>query len=157
MKKLYYNALATQKRRPHLFQYGTQEMLVRVVAPDVHLDPDNMIGTLISFEYIEEDNKTYFKMLNRTILPSANMENKPVRIFERTGKRLIFAFANSYKDRQMLKFTAGSKHHKLVLVLDHDSSDEFIHERPKLLKLAKEENWTVVSMKKAFKKIFSFY
>lgn len=134
---------------------GTQELLVRVVAPDLNLDPNNMIGTIIKFELVEIRGKTTFKMLNKTVLPSANIEDKPVWIFERTGKRPVIAIANSYKDRYMLKYTSDSSYENLVMVLNHDDGErEVIHNRPKILRLARQEGWGIISMKDAFKEVF---
>lgn len=134
---------------------GTQEELIKLIAPDLHIDLDKAIGTVIAYEYVEENGKSVLKMLNNIFEPSANVEFKPVRIHERVGKRPIVALANSFKDRQMLQYTADSNYKNIVMVLNHDDPREVINtHREDILKHAKEKNWIIVSMKDAFKKVF---
>ena len=54
----------------------------------------------------------------------------------------------------MLGFTATSHYRTFTGVIDHDDSREFIYRKEKLLKLAKQENWTIISMKETFKSIY---
>lgn len=133
---------------------GTQEELLKVMADDLHLPPENMIGTVVRFNYLEEEGKDYFRLEPATVHPSSNMEFKPVRIFERIGRRPIFAMANSEKDREMLNYAALNPRGGLALVLYHDDIREAPRPRPRLLELARRGDWLVVSMKEIFKRIF---
>ena len=133
---------------------GTQEALLKVMAEDLHIPAENMIGTIVRFDYKEEAGKDLFRLEPATVHPSANMEFKPVRIFERVGRRPVFAMANSEKDREMLQYAALHPRSGLALVLYHDDPREAPHSRPKLLEFARQGGWLVVSMKDTFKRIF---
>jgi phosphoglycolate phosphatase-like HAD superfamily hydrolase len=89
---------------------------------------------------------------------------KPVGIYRHIGKRPIAAFGNSDGDLQMLQFTAAGEGRRFMLIVRHDDAErEFAYDRQshigrldKALDEARAKNWTVVSMKSDWKKIFAF-
>jgi phosphoglycolate phosphatase-like HAD superfamily hydrolase len=137
---------------------GTQTFLLKVVARDAHIKPENGLGTTIAFDFIESSKEaggtSIFVMANKTFPPSANVEFKPVKVFERTGRRPVFAFGNSIKDRFLLKSASDSSYRHMANILDHDDPKEAVYRADALLKLAKESHWMIVSMKNAFKKLW---
>jgi phosphoserine phosphatase len=136
---------------------GTQTFLLKLVAPDAHVKPENSLGTSIAFDFTEsgKDGRSFFTMANKVFPPSANVEFKPVKVMERTGRRPVFAFGNSLKDRFLLK-SASDAPHGMASLVDHDDPREVVYRADKLLALARERGWTIVSMKNAFKRLFSF-
>jgi len=117
--------------------------------------------------------KTKF-MLRRDIpillrLPQVNFVDdgpgKPVGINEHIGQRPIAAFGNSDGDLQMLQWTTkGAATPCFALIVHHtDGEREYAYDRQshvgrldKALDAAKINNWTVVSMKDDWARIFPF-
>ena len=89
---------------------------------------------------------------------------KPVGIHKYIGRRPIFAFGNSDGDQQMLEWTAaGSGARFMGLVWHTDASREWAYDRQshvgrldKALDEARQKGWTVVDMKKDWKRIYPF-
>jgi hypothetical protein len=82
---------------------------------------------------------------------------KPVRIWNRIGRRPIMAAGNSNGDIQMLQFTGGTAHPALRLVVRHDDPDrefDYVDGAQETLDLARASLWTVVSMRDDWKLVF---
>jgi phosphoserine phosphatase len=116
--------------------------------------PQRCIGTRFQVKVSEKDGTLLFQrgnvvdgLLNLQQTKAANLKLATV-----TGP--VLAFGNSGGDIWMLKYAAAAKRRGLALVLDHDDPREFVYAKPKLLELAKMRGWTVVSMKKAWIKVF---
>ncbi|WP_164021646.1 HAD family hydrolase [Pyxidicoccus trucidator] len=87
---------------------------------------------------------------------------KPVNIHLHIGQRPILAFGNSDGDLQMFQYTeAGARPH-LALLLHHDDAErEYAYDRQshsgrldEALRVARQRNWTVVSMKDDWRELF---
>ena len=73
-------------------------------------------------------------------------------------KEKIVSFGNSSGDLAMLEVTAASGLPSMVCILDHDDPErEFEYHKSNLLKTAKKNAWTIVSMKRDFKALFPFH
>ncbi len=89
---------------------------------------------------------------------------KPVGIQKFIGRRPIAAFGNSDGDHQMLQWTAAGEGPRLMLLVHHtDAEREWAYDRPspigqldKALDEALTRGWTVVDMKRDWKRIFPF-
>jgi phosphoglycolate phosphatase-like HAD superfamily hydrolase len=89
---------------------------------------------------------------------------KPVGINRFIGRRPILAFGNSDGDLQMLQWTAAGRDARLMLILHHDDAErEWAYDRQshigrldKALDEASAKGWTVVSMKRDWRKVFGF-
>ncbi len=90
--------------------------------------------------------------------------DKPVGIHKFIGRRPIAAFGNSDGDLQMLQWTAGGDGARFCLVVHHtDGEREWAYDRDskigrldKALDEAREKGWTVVDMKRDWKRVFPF-
>ncbi len=74
-------------------------------------------------------------------------------------RRPIFAASNANGDIPMLRFAGGKDRPVLRLLVNHDDADrefDYTAGAEKAMKLAKEQGWTVVSMKQDWKQVFSF-
>jgi phosphoserine phosphatase len=101
-------------------------------------------------------------------LPEINFtddgDGKPVGINEHVGRRPIAAFGNSDGDFQMLQWATMSSGRGLGLIVHHtDAAREYAYDREsyfgyldEALDAAKQNNWTVVSMKDDWKRVFQF-
>jgi phosphoglycolate phosphatase-like HAD superfamily hydrolase len=89
---------------------------------------------------------------------------KPVGIQRHIGRRPIFAFGNSDGDQQMLEWTfAGDGPRFAGIVWHTDAQREWAYDRKsqighleKALDEAQQKNWTLVDMKKDWKRIYPF-
>jgi len=91
-------------------------------------------------------------------------EGKPIGIQKFIGRRPILAFGNSDGDLQMLQWTAAGNGVRFMGLVHHTDADrEWAYDRDssigglnKALDEAKAKYWTVVDMKKDWKRVFSF-
>jgi phosphoserine phosphatase len=127
------------------------------------IPPEQVVGSSI---------KTKFEVRNGTPvivrLPEIDFiddkAGKPVAIHKFIGRRPIAAFGNSDGDLQMLQWTAGGKGARLMGIVRHTDDDrEWAYDRKskighldKALDEALAHGWTIVDMKKDWKKIYSF-
>jgi phosphoserine phosphatase len=89
---------------------------------------------------------------------------KPVGINRFIGRRPVFAFGNSDGDHQMLQYTAAGAGLRFVGIVHHtDAEREWAYDRQshvgkldKALDEAVARGWTVVDMKKDWKRIYPF-
>lgn len=91
-------------------------------------------------------------------------EGKPVGIQKFIGRRPIFAFGNSDGDHQMLQWTAAGAGPRFMGLVHHtDAEREWAYDRvshigklDKALDEANQKGWTVVDMKRDWKRVFPF-
>ena len=124
---------------------------------------DQVMGSSIKVKFEMEERKPVLVRL-----PELNFindrEGKPVGIHQYIGKRPVAAFGNSDGDLQMLQWTAAGEGCRFMLLVHHtDKQREWAYDceslvgrLDKALDEAKERNWTVVDMKKDWKRIFPF-
>jgi haloacid dehalogenase-like hydrolase len=125
--------------------------------------PEQVVGSSIKTRFEMRDGQP---VLFR--LPAVNFIDdkigKPVGINEHVGRRPIAAFGNSDGDLEMLQWTTMSGGVRLGLIVHHtDAEREYAYDRQthfgkldKALDAAAENKWTVVDMKRDWKKIFAF-
>ena len=102
-------------------------------------------------------------------MPAINFINdktgKPVGINSHIGQRPIAAFGNSDGDQQMLEWTQVGGNARLMMLVHHDDAErEYAYGAKSkictfsdaLMAEAKNNGWTVISMKKDWKRIFAF-
>jgi hypothetical protein len=125
--------------------------------------PEQVVGSSI---------KTKFEMRDGTPvllrLPEVDFiddkAGKPVGIDKFIGRRPIAAVGNSDGDLEMLQWTAAGKGARLMLIIHHtDAEREWAYDRQspigrldKALDEAQRRGWTVVDMKKDFRRVFPF-
>jgi phosphoserine phosphatase len=91
-------------------------------------------------------------------------EGKPVGINKFIGRRPIAAFGNSDGDFQMLEWVTAGMGPRFGLIIHHDDAErEFAYDRASAagkldrgLDEAPKRGWTLVSMKKDWKRVFAF-
>jgi phosphoserine phosphatase len=131
------------------------------------IPPEQVVGSSIKTKFEMRDGKPVLVRL-----PELNFNDdkadKPVGIHRHIGRRPIAAFGNSRGDKEMLEYTQGGGGARFeLMVLHDDAAREYAYGPAKGLpdvKLgaftqavydeAKQENWTVVSMKDDWKSIF---
>ncbi|MCX2781863.1 haloacid dehalogenase-like hydrolase [Microbulbifer thermotolerans] len=133
------------------------------------IPPEQVIGSSIEIKYELQQGKPVL-MRQAKIDFISDKAGKPVAINRFIGKRPVVAIGNSDGDRQMLEWTdAVSKSSLKMLVLHDDAKREYAYGPAEglpdtkfgafsesLYKTAKKRNWIVISMKRDWKRIFSF-
>ena len=125
--------------------------------------PEQVVGSSIKTEFKMQDGQPELFRL-----PAINFNDdgagKPVGINEHIGRRPIAAFGNSDGDLEMLQWTTKSGGRRFGLIVHHtDEAREYAYDRnshfgrlDKALDAAASNDWTVVSMKDDWKRIFKF-
>jgi phosphoglycolate phosphatase-like HAD superfamily hydrolase len=127
------------------------------------IPPEQVVGSSVKLKLEMRDGKPIL-----TRLPQIDFiddgPGKPVGIQKFIGRRPIAAFGNSDGDHQMLQWTAAGGGPRFMLLVRHtDAEREWAYDRQsqigrldKALDEALSSGWTVVDMKKDWKKVFPF-
>lgn len=128
------------------------------------IPPEQVVGSSIKTQFVMKDGRPTLLRL-----PAINFiddkTGKPIGINEHIGRRPIAAFGNSDGDLEMLQWTTlGGGGPRLGVIVHHtDAEREYAYDRKshfgkldKALDAAAVNKWTVVDMKKDWKKIFPF-
>jgi len=126
------------------------------------IPPEQVIGSSIKTKF-----ETRYGKPALVRMPEINFiddkAGKPVGINQHIGRRPIAAFGNSDGDRQMLEWTQAGGGARLMMLVHHDDAKrEFVYGAQShigtfsnaLMGEAKQNSWTVISMKKDWKVIF---
>jgi phosphoserine phosphatase len=132
------------------------------------IPPEQVVGSSIETKFEIRDGKPVLVRL-----PKLNFNDdkggKPVGIHRHIGRRPVMAFGNSTGDQQMLEYTQGGGGARFeLLVLHDDAAREYAYGptrglpdtklgafTPALDKEAKQQGWTVVSMKNDWNRVFA--
>jgi phosphoglycolate phosphatase-like HAD superfamily hydrolase len=150
---------------------GGGQDFVRVYAEKVYgIPPEQVVGTAGGTKYGYDKDGKPFLTKEAKLLLNDNNAGKPEGIHLMIGRRPYAAFGNSTGDRQMLEWTgAGAGARLKMLVLHDDAAREYAYGpaqglpdtrvgtfTPALYEEAKTNGWTVISMKKDWRRIFAF-
>jgi len=150
---------------------GGGQDFVRVYAERVYgIPPEQIVGSVGGTKYgYGKDGKPFLTKEPKLLL-NDDHAGKPEGIHMMIGRRPYAAFGNSIGDRQMLEWTAAGSGARLeMLVLHDDATREYAYGpaaglpdtklgtfTQALYDQAKKSNWTVISMKNDWKRIFAF-
>src|SRR4030095_12128265 len=150
---------------------GGGQDFVRVYSEQTYGIPlEQVVGTAGGTKYGYDKDGKPFLTKERKMLFNDNDAGKPEGIHLMIGRRPCAAFGNSTGDQQMLEYTgAGDGARLMMLVLHDDATREYAYGPANglpdtkvgtfpqaLYDEAKSRGWTVISMKKDWKKIFAF-
>ena len=127
------------------------------------IPPEQGVGSSIKLKFEMRDGKPALMRLPEIDFIDDG-PGKPVGIQKFIGRRPIAAFGNSDGDHQMLQWTAAGEGQRFMLLVHHtDAEREWAYDRQspigrlgKALEEAQSRGWTVVDMKKDWKKVFPF-
>jgi phosphoglycolate phosphatase-like HAD superfamily hydrolase len=150
---------------------GGGQDFVRVYSERVYgIPPEQVVGTAGGTKYgYGKDGKPFLTKEPKLLL-NDNNAGKPEGIHLMIGRRPQAAFGNSTGDRQMLEYTGAGDGTRLMMLVLHDDKDREYAYGPAqglpdtrvgaftqaLYDEAKKQGWTVISMKKDWKKIFAW-
>lgn len=150
---------------------GGGQDFVRAYAEKVYGIPrEQVVGTMggTKFAYGNHGEPELFK--EPKLLLNDDHAGKPEGIHLMIGRRPCAAFGNSTGDREMLEYTSAGKAARLMMLVLHDDEvREYAYGpaaglpktkvgtfTPGLYDEAKSRGWFVISMKRDWKRIFSF-
>jgi phosphoglycolate phosphatase-like HAD superfamily hydrolase len=127
------------------------------------IPPEQVIGSTGKQKFELRDGKPVLVKLPAVDFVD-DKEGKPISIQKFIGRRPIAAFGNSDGDLQMLQWTAFGSGARLMGLVHHtDAEREWAYDRAssigrldKGLDEARAKGWTVVDMKKDWKRVFVF-
>jgi phosphoglycolate phosphatase-like HAD superfamily hydrolase len=150
---------------------GGGQDFVRVYSQQVYgIPPEQVVGTAVGTKFgYDSDGKPFLTKEPKLLLNDDNA-GKPEGIHLMIGRRPYAAFGNSTGDREMLEWTgAGAGARLKMLVLHDDAKREYAYGPAQdlpdtkvgafsqdLYDEAKKNNWTVISMKNDWKRVFAF-
>ena len=155
--------------RTYIVTGGGQEM-TRTYAERVYgIPPEQVVGSSILTKYEYRDGHPVL-MREPKLFFRTDFAGKAIGINLFIGKRPNAAFGNSQGDREMLEWTQAGGGARLMMLVYHDDAqreyaygpagglpDSKVGTFPQsLMDEAKTRGWTVISMKKDWKKIFPF-
>jgi phosphoserine phosphatase len=150
---------------------GGGQDFVRVYAQKVYgIPPEQVVGTAGATKYGHDKSGKPILTKEPKLLLNDDKAGKPEGIHLMIGRRPHAAFGNSTGDRQMLEYTgAGSGARLMMLVLHDDAKREYAYGPAQglpdtrvgtftkaLYDEAKKNGWIVISMKRDWKKIFTW-
>jgi phosphoglycolate phosphatase-like HAD superfamily hydrolase len=117
---------------------------------------DRVIGSTVAYSYVESNGVG--EIVQRAELDVIDDgPGKPIQIWNVIGRRPILAAGNSNGDLPMMAFAGGSTLPALRLLVVHDDTDrefEYISGAENVIQMATERNWTMISIRDDFKKVF---
>jgi phosphoserine phosphatase len=137
---------------------GGDRDFMRPVAEGMYgIPPERIIGSALGITYSYEGGQ--FALMYKGAMDFFDDgPEKPIRIWSRIGRRPILAFGNSNGDVPMLAYAGSSSLPALRILLLHDDSErefDYVAGAEQALEVAKQENWTVVSIKNDWAQVFA--
>jgi phosphoglycolate phosphatase-like HAD superfamily hydrolase len=134
---------------------------VRQVAPTIYgIPPDQVVGSTIEYE-CQVTNTCTTLVRKPAVQLVDDSAGKPVGIQIHIGQRPLFAAGNTNGDIQMLQYTQGRAGASFQLLVQHDDAvREYAYDQhpdsEQALSLARQNGWLIVSMRRDWRRIFSF-
>jgi hypothetical protein len=127
------------------------------------IPPEQVVGSSIKTKFELQGGKPVLVRLPEIDFID-DKAGKPVGIHQHIGRRPLMAFGNSDGDLQMLEWTAAGAGPRFALLVHHtDAEREWAYDRAssigrldQALDAAIARGWTVVDMKRDWKRVFPF-
>jgi hypothetical protein len=136
---------------------GDRDFMRPAAMPLYGIPPERVIGSTFALSY-------RFDERGSSVIYKAELDflddgpEKPVRIWSRIGRRPIIAGGNANGDVPMLQFAGGPTRPALRLLLLHDDADrefDYTAGAEHALEQAKQQGWTVISLKHDWATVFA--
>ena len=136
---------------------GGRDFMRPVTSRIYGIPPERVVGSAQGLKFVGADGHGDL-LLQPALDIWDDGPEKPVRIWNRIGRRPILAAGNSNGDDEMLMYTGGQDGPSLKLLLLHDDAErEFAYTAgaERALGHAEQFGWTVVSMRDDWSTVFS--
>jgi phosphoserine phosphatase len=122
------------------------------------IPPERVVGSAVKLSFQADDQgATIMRQMEIDFVDDGPA--KAVHIWERIGRRPIFAAGNANGDIPMLQYADMNARPSLCLLINHDDAArefDYAAGAEDALKMAKDQGWTVVSMKQDWSNVFAF-
>ncbi len=135
---------------------GGRDFMRPITGPSYGVPPERVIGSSVGMTYSETDGGGHV-LVGDTLDVFDDGPEKPVRIWNRIGRRPILTAGNSNGDVPMLCYTGARGGPALRLLVLHDDADrefDYTAGAEQSLEYAQKYDWTVVSMKGDWTTVF---
>lgn len=127
------------------------------------IPPEHVIGSTCKLQFALKGNEPLIERVAEIDF-ICDRGRKPVAIERTIGRRPLAAFGNSNGDIEMLQWTSAGSGKRLAMLVHHTDAereyeygkDSKVGRLDKALDLASQKGWTVIDMKKDWKKVFPF-
>lgn len=131
---------------------GGRDFMRPVTGELYGIPPERVIGSSVGLDFADGH-------LVTTSRPELLNDGpvKPVRIWERVGRRPILVAGNSNGDIEMLDYACAGPHPALALLVHHDDADRefaYVAGSERALHRAGERGWTVTNMRDDWAEVF---
>jgi phosphoserine phosphatase len=135
---------------------GGRDFMRPVTAEVYGVPGERVIGSAIALAYVaDEEGGSIVRTAAADYLDDG--PEKPVRIWNRTGRRPVLAAGNSNGDIEMLDWTRHPAVPTLRLLVRHDDAErefDYVAGSQRALELAEKHGWTVVSVRDDWATVF---
>ncbi len=141
---------------------GTE--FVRAVSADLYgVPPENVVGTLIEYDYASGADGPTLTRTSRLLGAPNDGPAKVSHILAQLGRRPVFAAGNTTGDQEMLHWAGTADGPSLSVLVDHDDPDrEFAYpgsgesgpDAEPIVDVAHRLGWTVASMARDWATVF---
>ena len=136
---------------------GSRDFMRPVTGELYGIPPERVVGSSFGLVYTDDEHGGALAYLAE---PDVFDDGpvKPVRIWSRIGRRPLVAGGNSNGDVPMLRFAGGKDRPALRLLVLHDDAErefDYVKGAERALERARDESWTVVSVKDDWATVFA--
>jgi phosphoserine phosphatase len=150
--------LAANDFTTYIVSGGGRDFMRPVTQALYGIPPERVVGSAVKLNFQAEDQgATIMRQMELDFVDDGPA--KAVHIWDRIGRRPIFAAGNANGDIPMLQYTDTNAQPSLCLLVNHDDAArefDYTAGAENALKMAKDQGWTVISMKQDWKQVFSF-
>ena len=137
---------------------GGDRDFMRPITQEMYgIPPERVIGSSNGLRYQEDEHGgTVVYLAEPDVFDDGPV--KPVRIWSRIGQRPVLAVGNSNGDVEMLQFAGGASRPALRLLVLHDDAErefDYTAGAERALEQAEKQDWTVVSVKNDWHRVFA--
>lgn len=159
------NLLQTHGYKNYIVSGSGQDFIRAYSVSVYHIPAEHVIGSALKIQYRYDKQGHGILIRTPQLLLNNDHAGKPQDINLFIGRHPQAAFGNSAGDQQMLEYTQAGKGAHLIMLVHHDDAvREYAYgENSKvgafpstLMSEANQRGWLVISMKKDWKRIFSF-
>jgi phosphoserine phosphatase len=136
---------------------GGRDFMRPITSAIYGIPPERVVGSAQGLKFEDKDG-TGDLLIQPTLDVFDDGPEKPVRIWNRIGRRPILAAGNSNGDDEMLRYTGKPGGPSLKLLVLHDDAErefDYTAGAERTLEHAEQYGWTVVSMRHDWTRIFS--
>ncbi|QLL05630.1 HAD family hydrolase [Mycobacterium vicinigordonae] len=132
---------------------GGRDFMRPVTTAMYGVPPERVVGTAVGLDFADGQLR-----MNSTLEILDDGPTKAVQIWDRVGRRPIFAAGNSNGDIEMMQYATAGRHPSMCLLVRHDDADrefDYTAGAEKVIDEAAQRGWTVASIRDDWNTVFA--